>query len=484
MSTKKSMSFLRASAIQFASKYLNVALQLVLTAILARLLTPEEYGVMAGITIFTSLFSILADMGFGPAIIQFKQLTNKDYGGIFVFSVGIGVVLSILFAALSYPIAWFFHDGSYVPLCFLTVISVFFNSVNMVPNGLLLKDKKFLSIGVRLIVTTVVGGTVAVILAYHGFGTASLIWNLNIVSILIFLWNFISIRKQISFREMHVFKSVRVVLSYSMYQAGFSIINYFSRNADHLIIGRFFGSAPLGLYDKAYKLTSYPIQFVPGILGTVLQPYLSAYQNNKEKLFHYQMLLVRFLALAGSLFMFVCILCGGDIVGIMYGSQWISCVPLFIILSCSIAFQMVMNVTGGILQSAGRTDLLFRQGLWATIIMLGLVFCGALAHDLTVLTICVSVAFFFQMFTVAYYTAVKAFNHSITDFLWPVYRIITISAVVALPLLLVRYGLEWVFPNSFVNLCIYAGIYAMLFVAVFMVTGDLKNLMRTIRRKA
>lgn len=480
---KKSISFLKASAIQFASKYLNVAIQLVLTAILARLLSPEEYGVMAGITIFTSLFSILADMGFGPAIIQFKNLTKRDYGGIFLFSIGIGVVLSVAFALLGYPIAWFFHDDAYEYLCLLTVISIFFNAMNMVPNGLLLKDKKFMSIGIRLIVSTVIGGSVAIFLAYRGLGTAALVWNLNVTAILVFVWNYITIHDQLVFRRIHIFQSVHKVLRYSMYQAGFSVINYFSRNTDHLIIGRFFGSVSLGLYDKAYKLTSYPIQFVPGILGTVLQPYLSEYQNDKEKLFYYQMLLVRFLALSGSLFMFVCILCGADIVDIMYGPQWKGCIPLFLILSCSIAFQMVMNVTGGILQSAGRTDLLFRQGLLATVAMLLLVFGGTIGHNLTVLTMCVSIGFFLQLFTVAYYTAVKAFEHSMKEFLYPVLRIIGIASIVAMPLLLLRYEKGYIVGNDFINLLVYSVTYTVLYVAVFYITGDLKQLLKVIKRK-
>ncbi len=480
---QKSMSFLKASAIQFLSKYINVALQLVLTAILARLLSPEQYGVMAGITTFTGFFLLLGDMGFGPAIIQFKQLTNRDYGGIFVFSIILGTVLSIAFAALAHPISWFFRDPSYTSLCYLTCICVFFSAANMVPNGLLLKDKKFLTIGLRLIVTTVIGGAAAIFLAYRGFGTAALVWNLNITAILVFFWNLLSIRKQLSFRNIQVLKSVHTVLSYSLYQAGFSIINYFSRNTDHLIIGRFFGSAPLGFYDKAYKLTSYPIQFIPGILGTVLQPYLSAYQNNKEKLFYYQMLLTRFLAIAGSFFMYICLLCGGDIVTIMYGSQWKGCIPLFLILSGSIAFQMVMNVTGGILQSAGRTDLLFHQGLFATIIMLVLVFLGVFSKNLYILTACVSIAFFFQMFTVAYYTAVKAFNHKIKDFIFPVIRILIISSSIAIPQLVTRYLLHWYFKNAILNLIIYTLVYMVLFLSVFIYTGDLKELTHIIKKR-
>lgn len=484
MEKKKHLSFMKAAGIQFASKYINVALQLVITAVLARLLTPEQYGVVAGITVFTSFFGLLADMGFGPAIIQYKQLKDNDYGGIFIFTICLSFVLAGAFAALSGPIALFFRNDSYRSLCVLCTISVFFGGINMVPNGLLLKDKQFFVIGFRLVIGTLVGGCIAIALALHGFGASSLIWNLNVTAVFVFIWNYISVYKLISFRDMHIFESIKVIIRYAIYQAGFSFINYFSRNLDHILVGRYFGSAPLGLYDKAYKLTSYPITFIPGVLGTVIQPYLSYYQNNKKKLFYYQMVLVRFLALAGCLAMFICLLCGKDIVYIMYGAQWMNCVPLFTILAASIAFQMVMNVTGSILQSAGRTDLLFRQGLFATIIMVTFTIGGCASRKLTILTICVSTAFFFQLFTVAYYTAVKAFDESMAAFLMPVLRIIFISFAIAIPFFAIRYILHFTIANGILNLLMYTIAYATLFVLVFLRTGDLKAMLRLMKKKA
>ena len=83
------MSFLKAAFIQAVSKYSTVIMQMAITVVLARLLTPEQYGVMAGVTVFTSFFSILADLGLGPAIIQYQNLDSRDYGSIFIFSCGI-----------------------------------------------------------------------------------------------------------------------------------------------------------------------------------------------------------------------------------------------------------------------------------------------------------------------------------------------------------------------------------------------------------
>ncbi|MFT8531561.1 lipopolysaccharide biosynthesis protein, partial [Bifidobacterium aquikefiri] len=431
---KKSMSFRRAAALQFGSRYLNVFLQLILTAILARLLSPNDYGIMAGISIFTNFFGILADMGFGPAIVQYKNLTSKDYGSLFIFSLCLGVSLAGIFMALGYPIAWFFHESAYIRLCAWSSISIFFSTIDMVANGILLKEKRFDLIGSRLVVTTLIGGTVAVSMAISGFGTMSLIWNINTISILVFCWNFTSIRRKISFSEIHILDSIRIVARYSSYQAGFGFVNYFSRNLDHLIIGRISGSAPLGLYDKAYKLTSYPIQFVPGVLGTIIQPFLSMYQDKKEKLFEAQSKMISVLALIGSVATFIFLLCGTEIIYFAYGSQWMQCVPLFTILSLSITFQMVNNITGSILQSAGRTDYLFAQGIFATLIMVVFVLLGAITENLYVVTSMVTAAFILQTITVAYFTTVKTFSHNINSFFNPIAFPFITSFICFLPL--------------------------------------------------
>ncbi|WP_163201045.1 lipopolysaccharide biosynthesis protein [Bifidobacterium avesanii] len=477
------ISFFKAAVIQFSSRYMNVLIQLILTAVLARLLSPEEYGVMAGLTVFTSLFAILADMGFGAGIIQYKQLDRYDFGGLLIFSFILAAVLTICFIFMGFPISWFYQETEYIPLCALSSVSVFFNTVNMVPNGILLRDKRFDVIGVRLIATTVFGGVIAVVMALNGFGTYSLVWNVNITAISIFLWNIITVRQQISIQKLDILKSVRLIARYSAYQAGFSIINYFSRNTDHLIIGRFFGSIPLGLYDKAYKLTTYPIQFIPGVLGSILQPYLSAYQDDKERLHNYQMLMVRALAIAGAYIAGIFGLCGHEIVLIFYGDQWSACVPLFVILSLSIIFQMVMNVTGGILQSAGRTDLLFRQGLAATTVMLVLLSLGSITGNVVILTVFVTCAFILQTFTVAYYTTYKAFGHTICEFLKPVAIVIVLGIVaISLPYI-TKFILYWQTGNVIIDFIIYIFFYSLSFLAVFYLHGDIKQFISLLKKK-
>ncbi|WP_268744926.1 oligosaccharide flippase family protein [Bifidobacterium moukalabense] len=98
-------------------------------------------------------------------------------------------------------------------------VSVFFNTVNMVPNGLLLKGKKFKLIGVRLFITTIVGGLAAIVLAYVGFGVFALVANINITAILVFLWNYLSIKKELSFTDLHIISSIRIIAKYSLFSS-------------------------------------------------------------------------------------------------------------------------------------------------------------------------------------------------------------------------------------------------------------------------
>ncbi|MFT8704825.1 lipopolysaccharide biosynthesis protein [Bifidobacterium aquikefiricola] len=470
------MSFRRAAAIQFGSRYLNVFLQLILTAILARLLSPNDYGIIAGISIFTNLFGILADMGLGPAIIQYKNLTKNDYGSIFLFSLGLGSVLTLAFIGLGFPIAWFFRVAAYTHLCAWSAISIFFSTIDMVANGILLKEKRFDLVGFRLIVTTIIGGVVAVTMALNGFGAMSLIWNINIISILVFFWNFISVRGQISFSDIHIVHSMRIVARYSSYQAGFGLVNYFSRNLDHLIIGRISGSAPLGLYDKAYKLTTYPIQFVPGVLGSIIQPFLSMYQDKKEKLYEAQSKMISVLAMIGSMATFLFLLCNKELIYFAYGSQWMQCVPLFTILSISITFQMVNNITGSILQSAGRTDYLFAQGIFATVIMVVFVLIGAISKNLYTVTAMVTAAFVLQTITVAYFTTVKTFSHKLFDFFKPILPSAITSTICFLPLAVIKYYFEFLTDNYFISFSFYTSVYILMTVCALLLTGQLKTL--------
>ncbi len=390
-SNKRSSSMLAALGMQLVSKYSNVVVQLVVTMVLARLLTPEEFGTVAIATVFTSFFSILADVGISTAIIQYKELTKRDCDALFFFCLLLGIGLAGLFCLVSLPISLIYGDSRLVPLCCLASLSVLFNSANMAPNGVLLREHRFAAVSLRLVVASVASGALAIGLAIAGFGYYALVWQTVASSAVILVWNWIATGLKLS--NPHFVAPLKVIWRYSIYQAGFSTVNYFARNLDNLLVGGFMGFAQLGYYDKAYKLMGYPINYLTGIFSDVLQPYLSVYQDDKKKLYDSWLGICRVLALVGMLVAAIFVCFPREIVLLMYGDQWASAVPVVATLGMSVGIQMVNSTSGAIFQSAGRTDALFNSGMICTIISLAAILIGIATGSIAILGLCVSLAY-------------------------------------------------------------------------------------------
>ncbi len=390
-----------AAVIQFASKYTSLFVQLFITAILARLLPPEDFGTLAIILVFLNLFIPFADMGIGAAIIQYQDLDDRDYGALFSFSIIFAFALAALFCAASFPIAFFFGNDQLIPLCCVGSLSLLFATLNMVPNGLLLKDQRFLSIGIRLFVVTVVAGIIAIVMAFTGWGVYALIWHNIIAGAITFFWNYFA--RPIRHLTVHFIASLKKVFSYSVFQFGSSMVNYFSTNLPNLVIGKAFGEAPLGFYDKAYRLTTYPLNGISNVIISVIQPYMAKHQDDPRTLFSYWFKVAKVLSLVGAPIAVIFFCAPEEIVGIMYGDQWGSAVGLLQVLAVSIYFQLVNSVAGAFFLSAGRADLLFRSVTASTLITIVGLGIGIYCGSLEAVALCLSVAFSLHIVPTAYY---------------------------------------------------------------------------------
>lgn len=408
---KQEYSMRGAAILQFVSKYANIAVQLIVTAILARLISPDDFGLLSIVTVFTAFFQLFSDMGIGVAIVQYRNLSEKDYGRLFVFSAVLAIILVALFCLSATPISLFYGDARLVFLCYAISPAIFFNTLNMVPNGLMLKDKRFAAIALRLVVSTLISGFVAILLAVAGVGCYALTTQTVLTALIIFSWNLIT--RPIHHLSIHFVDSLRLVFSYSAYQFGFSFINYFSRNLDNLVIGRLLGTVSLGYYDKAYKLTTYPMSNISSVVASVIQPYMAENQNNTDKIFDCWYKVTKLLSLIGAFISAVFIAAAPEIVTLFYGYQWEPAIPLLQVLSISIYFQMLGNPSGAFFQSLGRTDLMFRQGLFCTLLTVVGLSIGSYLGSLQAIAICISIAFCFQIIPISYYLLVKGMHVSL-----------------------------------------------------------------------
>uniref|UniRef100_UPI0026EB6775 oligosaccharide flippase family protein n=1 Tax=Alkalibaculum bacchi TaxID=645887 RepID=UPI0026EB6775 len=255
---KKSMSIRKATTINFFGKYTNIFVQLIYSAILARILSPEDFGVVAVVTVFTTFFSLIANIGIGPAIIQHRNIDEEDINHLFSLTIYIGLVIGILFALFSIPISIFYDDSVYIPIGALLAISLLFNTVNIVPNSLLLKAQRFKLVNLRLVLVSVLSAIPTIILALIGFKYYALVIHSILVSFITFIWNFSTVKLKFVLKINT--DSYKKIKGFSSYQFAFSLVNYFSRNLDNLLIGKFVGNSALGFYDKSYRLMLYPVQ--------------------------------------------------------------------------------------------------------------------------------------------------------------------------------------------------------------------------------
>ena len=350
------------------AKYSNIVVQLVVTAILARLLTPEDFGVVTIATVFIVFFNLISDIGIGPAIIQFKDLDQNDLCQIFSFTAYVGVVMSLLFFGSSWLIAAYYDSTILLPVCQLLSLAILFFCLNIVPQNLQYKRKRFRFVAFVSLTANFVSAVVAIILALCGFGVFSLVFQQILCICIIFLVYYKQDRFALNIKIDR--KPLERIFSFSVYQFLFNFINYFSRNLDKLLIGRFIGVASLGQYDKSYRLMLLPLQNITNVVTPVMQPIFSNFQNNLYEMAEKYKKLFTFLCYIGFPVSVLLFFTGEELILLFFGDQWYEAVPPFKILSLTVGLQILNGTTGSMYQSANATKYLFLSGCITALLMI------------------------------------------------------------------------------------------------------------------
>lgn len=379
------------------SKYSDIVISIIISAILARLLTPSEFGLVAIVMVFISFFNLLSSFGFAPAIIQNKDLDEMDIRSIFSFTILIGFVLALIFFFLAPFIAKFYKNVILTELARLMSLVILVQTFQIVPQALCRKKLLFKQIGIISISVHVISGMVAILLAYNGFSYYALVINSIINGLLLFIaFYFLSpVKPALEIR----FLSLKKILGFSLFQFLFNFINYFSRNADNLLIGKYFSPSALGYYDKAYRLMLMPIQNLTHVITPVLHPVLSKYSDDKKRIYDSFYKMVKILSTLGFSISILLYFSAEEIITLVYGAQWSQSIPVFKILSLSIGIQIVLSSTGSIFQAINRTDLLFYSGLMSAILMLsGIAYGVFIGQSLTSVGFGILFAFIINFF--------------------------------------------------------------------------------------
>ena len=451
------------------AKYSGVVISLVVAGILARLLSPDDFGIVAVATVIIAFFNLLTDMGVSPAIVQHKSLTKDDLSDIFSFTIWTGIGISILFFASSWIIADYYQSDTLRILCQLLSVNLFFASATIVPGAMFYRNKEFKFIAIRSFVIQISAGAAAVTAALCGAGLYALIINPIVSSVLIFVISFQRYPQRLRFTLG--LRVLRKIFSYSAYQFLFNVINYFSRNLDKLLIGKYMSMSDLGYYEKSYRLMMLPLQNITQVITPVMHPIFSDFQNDKGKLLSSYERIVRFLAFIGLPLSVLLFFTAEEVTLIIFGDQWMPSVPVFRILSLSVGIQIILSSSGSIFQAAGDTKNLFMCGLFSSIlnvtgILLGIFWFGTLEAVATCITLTFTVNFAQCYWMMYRMTLHRSLRHFAIQLISPLMVSILLIAVLY-PLSLMTEG-----GNIFLTLIVKSIIFFCIFGCYIQLTGE------------
>lgn len=351
-------------------RYSTIIIQFISGIILARLLTPYDYGCIGMLTIFMTLSEAFIDGGFGSALIQKKNPTQEDYSTIFFWNLGMSVILyAVVF--LSAPKIAAFYD---IPLL-SNVLRVqgailFIYAFNIVQRNQLQKKLNFKLLSIVTITTSIISLTVTIIMAYHGFGVWSLVAQHILTSLIpsLFFWFYIKWRPAWVFS----WKSFKSLFSFGFYMFLSDMMNRLSMQIQGLLIGKVYNADTMGYYSKAYSTERLASTNVASVMTQVSYPLFAEVQDDKEKLINIIKRLTMTLSYITFPLLFILLLCAKPIFVLLYSDRWIESVPYFQVLCIAGLASCLHSVNYRAVAAVGKSRVMFT---WTIIKrMVGLIF--------------------------------------------------------------------------------------------------------------
>jgi PST family polysaccharide transporter len=368
----------------------NAGLQLAAVAVLARLLTPSDFGVVAAAGTIVGLTGIFVNLGVAPAIVQRRDLTQDHINTGFTMSVVMGIAFGAGFALAAPWIAQFYRMPHLTEV--LRVLSLVFPiaSFGLVASALLSRDMRFKRIGIRNTISYLLGyGAVSISLALLGFGVWSLVFGQLFQTALQAIQNITTARQKLRFGWNG--QARRDLLAYGVGHTLARIGNYIANQADNVIVGRVMGPAALGFYSRAYQFISMPANLFGTVTNLVLFPAMSAVQDDRKKLeraYRQSLAIIAMATLPVSGLLFVA---APEAVGVLLGDKWAAVIHPFQVLVLSLVFRTSYKMSDSLARaSAAVLNRAWRQWFYAASVIAGALI-GA-RYGLTEVAVGVSIA--------------------------------------------------------------------------------------------
>lgn len=438
------------------AKYAGMAVALVISMILARLLTPEDFGVVAVATVIIGFINLITDFGLGPAIIQDDKLDRNDLNGLFSLTLYTGLFAAVILVLLASPIARFYGNDDLTGIVRLLSVNIVFASLNIVPNALLLKEKKFKLVSIRSFSMQCVGGVVGISCAFFGLGVYALALQSIVSSLGIFVFNY-SFSSLKFFYEIR-FNNIKKLFSFSIFQFLSSLLNYFTKDVDKILVGKYLSVSDLGYYEKSYRLMGMPVSNLAYVFTPIMQPMFRDFRNDMDKMCQVYGKLLKFLSIIAFPLAALLFFLAPGLISIMYGEQWLPAVRPFQLLAISVGFQILLSTTAPIYQASNQVRTMFFNCVMEFVISISCLCVGFVLGGLNTVAVLVSIGVALRFVYIFTILMKVVFKHS----LWAFARFVLPGIFLGVLSFLLMWGEYILLPNMhiIVDMILYCIVYA------------------------
>ena len=343
-------------------------IQVVTAVTLARLLVPDDFGLLGMAMVFVAFTQLLANFGIGAAIIHAKDLDQTQLSSAFLCNLAIGLGLVALVAATSPLIGEFYGEPRAAPVVAEASLLLLIGALMTVPQALLFKRMQFEAPAKAGVMGGLIGAAAAIAMAWQGLGVWSLVAQPIVGSTITMalVWRASRWRPGLRFS----WDAVKGLIGFSAGVLGSNLLTEVNRKADDVLIGRYLGSVPLGFYTLAYQIMLYPLNQVASVIVRVLFPALSTLQDDPQGFRRGYIKATSTISMVTFPAMLGLIVVAPDFVRVVFGEQWLPMTTTLQILAIVGMVQSVTTTLGAVYMGSGRTRLMFLVTLVNTPILL------------------------------------------------------------------------------------------------------------------
>lgn len=427
----------------FASRF-------IVNLILAALLLPEDFGLIAIVNVFTEILIVVADMGFNAAIIQKKEINKSHLSTAFYLNLILSVVLVGAIILSSGFIAQFYNEQQVQELLNIFSIVIIIRAVSSVQLAMLDRGLNFKKLTIISFIALIFGAGLKVVLAYWDFGAKSIVYGevLYHSLISIILWVTSSWRPKLSLISKQCFHDLFGFGSNIMLT---NVLGNLSRKADIMIIGKLVSAASLGLYSMAFMISSFMMGLINNIIQKVIFPGFSRIQADREHLRSSYLIAVKYVTLISLPFAVGLIFVAWEFVGIFLDEKWKDIVPIVQLLGLYAASNALGGILWGqVIKAIGNSGLVLKLTIIRLVSIVGFIVVGS---NWGLIGIATSMVFFGWILRFSYqYITNKMIQIKMTAYIKAIFPGVLSSLIMSVMLLITEYFRQQYFPNLWISL--------------------------------